>query len=656
MSTYKSYFWSLGTTSFRTKEFNRTIERQLGLLSEFWKKREIAGKTWNATIQAKYYDFIKDKGFVFGSAKNKSKDAREKTSGLKDIGLINEERQLSEVGITLLDIAEHQAFYSNNPLRIANDSYIYFKQLCKSSVPIDDGFVRPYLVATYVLSEIGKLYNDEFTFLLPLITNEEKLHRIIAELRAVREKIRTVDDIIIDILMGMPNYQEALDNFLSNFVTKELIIKIGFNRKSGSYDVSYFDFYRALKKITFERTDKNAKKLIQSIEFIKPNPRKFWKKLLLKKSKISKSEKEKLAAIDFSAEIFAVKSEEEFKRKFFKFLHLYKAKSTLSDYFDLNRRYFKITDTFVFRDGTVDLDVISKCYFKLITDKLLPVAFTKTDKLYTNCELAEIIPGSSVSESSLFAQIERFHGVTVKNLDDVKQFVEDERIIRFNDMIDTKFPKEVLIDLLEKFETRKEDETIQNLVTSNADIPTIFEYIIGIIWYNISERKVNILKALNLSLDADLLPKTHAKGGGEDMTFKYDATDQYPEHMLLLEVTLTEKSNQRRAEMEPVSRHLGEHLLKYKEAEAYCIFVATFLHINLISHFRTQKEAYYYNPSNNSDFIKGMKIIPCQTEELRTIMGKDIKYSYIYRLFEAAYHSKNMPNEWYQQEIVDKVT
>lgn len=33
---YKSFCWGLGTTSFRTKNFNKTIEDQLSLLDEFW--------------------------------------------------------------------------------------------------------------------------------------------------------------------------------------------------------------------------------------------------------------------------------------------------------------------------------------------------------------------------------------------------------------------------------------------------------------------------------------------------------------------------------------------------------------------------------------------------------------------------------------------
>ena len=103
---YKSFCWSLGTTSFRTKDFNRTIEGQLMLLEEFWRLPENQNATWdgNDELQTKYYDYIHDNGFVVGSAGNKPKDAREKTSGLVDIGLINNGRKLTNAGEALLAI------------------------------------------------------------------------------------------------------------------------------------------------------------------------------------------------------------------------------------------------------------------------------------------------------------------------------------------------------------------------------------------------------------------------------------------------------------------------------------------------------------------------------------------------------------------------
>ena len=57
---YKSFCWSFGTTSFRTKNFNKTIEGQLRLLDRFWQLPGMEEVGWsNEIIQEKYYDLCK---------------------------------------------------------------------------------------------------------------------------------------------------------------------------------------------------------------------------------------------------------------------------------------------------------------------------------------------------------------------------------------------------------------------------------------------------------------------------------------------------------------------------------------------------------------------------------------------------------------------
>ena len=56
---------------------------------------------------------MKAKEFVVGSAKNKPKDAREKTSGLVDIGIIDENRKLTEAGRALFEISQSNDFTSD---------------------------------------------------------------------------------------------------------------------------------------------------------------------------------------------------------------------------------------------------------------------------------------------------------------------------------------------------------------------------------------------------------------------------------------------------------------------------------------------------------------------------------------------------------------
>ena len=148
MPAYKSFCWGLGTTSFRTKQFNRTIEEQLGLLDEFWRIPDNSVENWanNNTLQIQYYDFMKERGFVSGDAPRKDKDAREKTSGLVDIGLITNNRRLTEAGVALLEISKSGDFASDNIFQIPRDSFIYLKQLLKTSNPVDGSIVRPFIV------------------------------------------------------------------------------------------------------------------------------------------------------------------------------------------------------------------------------------------------------------------------------------------------------------------------------------------------------------------------------------------------------------------------------------------------------------------------------------------------------------------------------
>ena len=100
---YQSFCWVIGTTSFRTAKLNLKIEAQLSLLDEFY--NEVIKKSnwyWNNELQEKYYDFMKDRALLTGEAKRKDKDAREKTSGLVDIGLITEDRLITDAGSELL--------------------------------------------------------------------------------------------------------------------------------------------------------------------------------------------------------------------------------------------------------------------------------------------------------------------------------------------------------------------------------------------------------------------------------------------------------------------------------------------------------------------------------------------------------------------------
>ena len=649
MPSYKSFCWALGTTSFRTENFNKTIEQQLSLLDAFWKREENRGELWEANnaLQARYYDFMRSMGFLEGEAANKPKDAREKTSGLVDIGLVTSGRKLTEAGRALLTLSVKNDFASDNLLHISKDSYIYLKQLLKACNPIDGGYVRPYLILTRLLLEFEYLTLEEFTYILPLCTSPLYTERMISGIRRLRAGEICADDLILMRLMDMENYEEALDIFLGSPVSEELICDIGMNRKSRSYDKAYYPLYLALRDYYLGGDTDAVGRIFLATK--KLNLGAWWRGYLFRTLSFKAIGKEKEKTLRTTV-LDTVSTETEFKTAFFKIMHLLKAKATLSDYLDLNRRYIKTTDTVLFEDGTVRFDIVPKHFFRLTEGDLREYAYLPSEALVRDCPIEAIAPCLAVEESLVLHAVGEELGLRITNADEAHRALDDRRYERLTHLIDTRFTDERLLVLLSQFEERADAE-IRRAVTDNADVPTIFEYVLGILWYKISGRRGRVLDYMKLSLDADLLPKTHASGGEADIVYEYAATADYPAHTLLLEATLADSTNQRRMEMEPVSRHLGQHLIRTGNERSYCVFATTDLNINVISDFRGRKFIPYYDPKDLTRYVNGMKILPLQTADLRQIILKGWTYRALYPLFEAAYQSFLPPHAWYSECI-----
>ena len=649
--SYQSFCWVIGTTSFRTAKLNLKIEEQLSLLDEFYDEIiKESNWNWNNELQEKYYDFMKNKDFLTGEAKRKDKDAREKTSGLVDIGLITADRLITEVGRELLKITKDGKFESDNIFNINRDSFIYLKQLLRTSIDINDSIVRPFIVVIKCLSELEYLSYDEFTYFVPLIRDEKNAKQIISDIKLSREgKISTVE-IIYKRLIQMDNYIIAQEKFENSNVDEKLICLVGMNRKSRTYDKPYYQLYENLKKIFLEDGN-NYEALLNAAKNINQKPGTLWRSLLFKTTNIGIIRKNGRASIHEECPFINCKNEIELKKAFFKYLHVFKAMATLSDYFDLNRRYFNITDILIFEDNIIKLDVIPKYYFKEIIDVLYKKTFIKDSNLNVNIELERISEAFKLDISKVYEALSRDLGIVIKNSEQAATYLNDERYRRFNTLVDKKFNDSVLIELLNCFEKR-DDKRIEELVTDEATIPTIFEYILGIIWYKVSERQGNILEFMKLSLEANLLPKTHAAGGYADIIYEYEACTFYPRHSLLLEATLADGSNQRRMEMEPVSRHLGDYRIRFNNPFDYSLFVSTYLDRNVISDFRYRKIIPYVR---DEKVIKGMKIVSMDTSSLKKIIEKKIKYKYLYEVFNK-YHEMPVETEDWHDDMIKEAT
>ena len=296
--SYSSFFWSLGTTSFRTKEFNYSIEKQLACLDDFWKIPENSNQGWEKKYMApgqkdiydiknRYYDFMREKGLTTGDDSIKYKAAREKTSGLVDLGLINENHRLTDVGRrileSILDISQNEDYKSDNQLLISKDSYVYLKQLLKTFIKTDSIIVRPFVVVLYLLSKLDYLTYAEFTFLAPLCTSAEITELMIEDIQAIRRGEKRMEQIIIDVMMTKKNYQLAYQVLMDSTPNEYIITQVGLNRKSRNYDKPYYPLFLLLKEVFLEKDYSKVPLLFKQTKALSNISLILMQKLLLRK-------------------------------------------------------------------------------------------------------------------------------------------------------------------------------------------------------------------------------------------------------------------------------------------------------------------------------------------------------------------------------------
>ncbi len=670
---FKSYSWSIGTTSFRTSQLNYKIERQLQLLKEFWKQN--ISKNWfdstnnnfyiklfkkeTKPTQVEYYEYLKKNNFLTGEAKIRDKDAREKTSGLVDIGVLTADRRLTEVGEKIEGLLNKEV-KKDNIFLISEDSYYYLLQFLKLQVTDGGLKIKPFIALIYMIEKLDYLTYDEFTYLLPLCKNKYDVKEMIKTIKANRLGIDT-DTIIITKIYDMPNYLQAWQIFREDYpVTEKTFEKIGLNRKSRTYDRPYNNLYHILVDLVFHLKNENFisrldkyNALYNACKKISGNTQKLWNDYLFlgyKPKQFNEEFDSKFKKISLSLQ----KNIIDFKRVFFEKLHVFKWKVNLKEYFDLNKRYFSLTDIIKFEEDKIELDLLAKYYFENIIDDLLEeelldqIEYMKL--FHSLVPIEKISTKYHINMKNLVNNINTSLGtdLTIYN---IKNYVESEKLKEFNKLIDSKFKTEDLISLLQQIKNR-EDESITEYVTDNATVPTIFEYVLAIAWYRISGKKGNILDYMNLSLDADLLPKTHAGGGMADILYKYNEST-YPKHDLILEATLSESTGQRKMELESVPRHLATNIIQTDNSFDYAIFVASNLEENVILGMRGVRNTYY--PKGNGEYINDLKIIPIDIEILIKILVNNIKYEDIYKWFDRAYRSTISDPIWYQKEILEKI-
>ena len=234
-----------------------------------------------------------------------------------------------------------------------------------------------------------------------------------------------------------------------------------------------------------------------------------------------------------------------------------------------------------------------------------------------NVSLVDIFNFTSLEVSTTIEKIESFLGVRDK--EDISILLDKQKNEDFISHINAKYPKEKIMKLLPLFSDRTKDRQIKEEVNDAASVPTIYEYIIGIAWYYISNKEFDLYNSLNLTLNADFEPVIHAGGGDGDIVIHYE------DIIVMLEVTLMNKQAQKRGEWEPVLRHSLNLKAANEPTETITFFIADELDYNTINIWRAVASV-SLESTNTHTKVDGVVIMPFTNNEVLAFLKNSVYY------------------------------
>ncbi len=657
--TAKSGLISFGNTGARLSDPRTVYAKTLNALIKFREKN----KDWNIQDQQDFGNLLGEFGIFDIKTSNtvsSDKDVRVKTSFIYQLGFTTENRVVTNAGIELLENTEQPII---NEFEISNDSFIYLKQFLKYQHP--DFTLIPLLSLIYTIIEFDNKLPIEFvTYLWSESHTKNELIQNIKDYKKHKNYKKTIFNsvkISKNTKIAEKNIELFFDTykFYDTEKLNELFYALLPHGRGKSFVKKtitlFYDFYLYWKnkevwtkeqKIYFIQNtlksrykDISAKKSINYLEF------------LFDTSKLTKSSDWNKIIIFFEQTPLISANNEKDLILNFHILYMSIKKMTLcEEYGDLNIRHLKLLDIFIFNYDTIKLDIIFLYLFKSVKGELLnfkPLAEKDyIQKLETiQNELSDIYKFLNISITQLTKQISNdFPDIKKIGL---KDFALKKKEERFLELINSVFTKENIVAILKNIYLRN-DKKVREFIKEKyqeyeASIPALFEYLLGISFYWVSEKQAKVSDILSSNLDANLLPKTHTAGGRADIIVKCNDKDY------LIEATLSESDGQRQMEAEPVPRHLAKHILEVNP-NSLALFVAGKLDPNNLVVLRNYKFSPWYNQNGNK--VNEMDILPLSIENMIFILQQNMKFKTLEIQFNTLLNSENKDGfKWYINEV-----
>lgn len=664
MSDYKkitanSGLISLGNTSARLSDPRSTYAKILNALVEFRKQNT----DWEITDQSEFGKLLGELGIFDIKTGNKvtaDKDVRVKTGFISQLGFTTDERIITNAGKELL--ANSTSFHTND-FDISKESYTYLKQFLKYQQ--NDFEVFPLLSLIYAIIEFNnELPIDFVTYIWSGSQTKKELIDNIKTYKKDSDYKLTVYKSILNSENTIIVEKNAKHFFATHSINdkkelNELLYAIlphgkGNTFKEKTITLFHDIYFYWLNKKNWNETKK--KKFIQDklksrhkdISSKKPS---YYLESLFDTTVLKDSSDWKIIISFFeNTPLISSENEEIFIVNVHVLYMFIKKLSVCEEYRDLNTRHLKLLDIFVFEYGKLKLDLVFWYLFKTEKDELLKAKPFPQNEYRKKLEasqkdIGDIYDFLNINIAELSIQIATdFPEIKKLGLQNFALKKKEERLL---ELVNTVFTKENIIKIFENIYPRKDDQ-VRKLIKEwyqdyEATIPALFEYLLGISFYWLSEKQIRISDILNSGLDSNLLPKTHTAGGQADIVLRCNDKDY------LIEATLSDNDGQRKMEAEPVPRHLAKHIIEINQ-NSLALFVAGKLDPNNLVVLRNYKFSSWYNSDGNS--VETMNILPLSVSNIIYLLKKENDFNKLEKKFETVLNSETKDGfKWYTNEV-----
>ena len=587
--------------------------------------------------------------------------ARHYSSNLVKIGLCDEQRQLSPVAKSWIHGKKLKRSRFESLLPIDDTNLIFLRQLLKLRVYTKDGskYYTPMMMAIYILLNVPRVSEELFITMIQMINPYLPV-----------EPYTFVNDFLSgqhEKLQREYIPQGSIESFTEVFnesipMSEEVFVKHFTSGKSKEAVAVYREFYERLVEFNNSKTKETLEKIVHLFSDQK-------KKDMINKAfgfghnifNFGKRDKINISKFIELNKDLDILSNDQLNVKLLSKFQASKRYDNIQEYGDVMRRVMKVTGIISFKNGVVELahpDLWEK-FFESLDIKDL-IFNDSTIEEYNRHEKERTSPflNNLTIEEILYCEEEKIDQAIVgikdklnlSSEDEIRKTLYNRTSSAFIKHIEENYPKEKVLEILPLFSDRSNDLKIQKMVAENTDVPTIFEYIVGIAWYHISSKKFDLFSSLNLSMSADFEPETHAGGGSGDIVIDYG------DYILMLEVTLMNKQAQKRGEWEPVLRHATNLTIESSPKSVTTLFIADELDDNTINIWRAVATV-PLKSSKSNEYAKSVRIMPLKNKELTDMLSNNINDNVLLENIEQSFNmlSNNFNMNW-RDEILNNIS